>query len=104
MPGFGSRGGMRQLGVIRQDEPTEKTTPQMPVWGVIREDKMRFCKYVETLQRYLLDHPESTDCSVYIGNGYCTSEDYIQVSNPPHMRELWGKMAKKESGKVIFLV
>jgi len=32
MAGFGSRGGLRQMGVIRQDEPMEKPTPEMPVW------------------------------------------------------------------------
>jgi hypothetical protein len=33
MPGFGSRGGMRQMGVIRQDEPMEKLTANMPKWN-----------------------------------------------------------------------
>ncbi len=30
--GFGSRGGFRETGVVRKDEPMEKPTASTPVW------------------------------------------------------------------------
>jgi len=30
--GFGSRGGFRQTGVVRKDEPMEKPTASTPIW------------------------------------------------------------------------
>lgn len=38
MAGFGSRGGLRQMGVVRKDEPMEKPDSSIPVWRFLPID------------------------------------------------------------------
>jgi hypothetical protein len=66
--------------------------------------KIDFGEYVAMLNEYLKEHPESAARPVYISNGYCTSQDYVQVNRAPYMRRLTGKMARSEPEDVVFLL
>jgi hypothetical protein len=66
--------------------------------------EMTFESYIRVLQEFLAQHPEAGPMKVFIGNGYCTSEEYVRISREPHIRSLHGKMAKRHPGEVVMLI
>jgi len=67
-------------------------------------EEITFERYVEMLREFLAEHPEAKTMRVYIGNGYCTSEEYVRVNRAPFLRPLNGKMAKRHPGDVVMLI
>ena len=65
---------------------------------------MTFGEYVQNLNAYLKENPDSAELKVFISNGYCTSEEFVQVRRKPHTRKMIGKMAKRFPGDVVMLV
>jgi hypothetical protein len=67
-------------------------------------EEMTFAAYIRTLQQFLAENPEAADMKVFIGNGYCTSEEYVQLRRGPHIRPLLGRAAKKHLGDIVMLL
>lgn len=65
---------------------------------------MKFKEYVETLAKFLADNPQTAEMKIFIGNGYCTSAEFVQVNRPPYVRPLLGKMGRLHPGDVVMLM
>jgi hypothetical protein len=60
---------------------------------------MKLVGYVALLNDYLAQHPEHAELQIFIGNGYCTSEEYVAINRAPYPRKIRVRKAG-ESGRV----
>jgi hypothetical protein len=67
-------------------------------------EEITFERYIEMLREFLAAHPEAKTLKVFVGNGYCTSEEYVRLSRTPFIRPLLGRMAKRHPGDVVMLL
>jgi hypothetical protein len=65
---------------------------------------MTFEEYVKELNDYLQANPGTAKLKMFVSNGYCTSEEYVQVRRKPMKCTLHGKMAKRFPGDVLVMV